>query len=71
MELGSYQVVFCVYATEWDSIFCSSYDCVRIFRIGVVTMDEIEITVLRYPAKLRVLSLEMDAVPAHVGDFLP
>ncbi len=57
MELGSYQVTFCVYATVWDSIFGSTCDCIRIFRICVIAVDEIEITVLRYSAKQRVLDL--------------
>ncbi len=71
MELGSYQVTFCVYATEWDSIFGSTCDCIRIFWIGVIAVDEIEVTVLRYSVKQRVLDLEVDAVPSHVRNFLP
>ena len=70
MELGSYQVTFRVYATEWDSIFGSTCDCIRVFRVGVIAVDEIKVAVLRYSVKQRVLNLEVDIVPSHVGNFL-
>ena len=69
VKLGGYQVSAGVDTAEWDSVLSSAAYSFEVSRCGVIAVDEVEITVLRDACDQRVLVLEVDVVPAHVGDF--
>ena len=69
VKLGGYQVSASVDAAERDSVLGSAAYSFEVLRCGVIAVDEVEITVLRDASDQRVLVLEVDVVPAHVGDF--
>ena len=70
MELGGHDIVFSNDGSEIDSgIIRSRKDMFGVFRIGEVAMDEIKFAVIFDFLENRMLFLEINVVPSHLGDF--
>ena len=70
MELHSHDVLPNRPAAKINTIVCSASHDAFVIRVGLVTVDKIEVRAVGYCVEYWVANVKIHLVPAHMGDFL-